>query len=118
MVEALPLTGPLGLPPAKHGVAPAPAAEANGTSSAASAPSSSKPAFRALLEDLERRAQDLARQSRAVDRPAELAGAVDTARASLADVLSLQERLLEAYRQSCQSSSARPGAPPVADAGP
>ena len=56
--------------------------------------------FRLLLERLELRASDLAEETRGVDGPAELGRAVDTARASLEEALSLKDQLLEAYRQA------------------
>lgn len=57
-------------------------------------------AFRALLERLERDAQALERDVARVDDPKALAGAVDKAHASLQDVLSLGDQLLEAYREA------------------
>lgn len=56
------------------------------------------PAFHVLLERLQRQAAELEQASLAADDPARLAGAVDTARASLEEAQSLGERLLEAYR--------------------
>jgi hypothetical protein len=56
------------------------------------------PAFHVLLERLEARAAALEAQSRALDDPRLLAPAVEEARASLEDALSLGEGLLEAYR--------------------
>lgn len=61
---------------------------------------STSPAFRALLEQLEARTRELEESSRTLDSPETLAGAVDTARASLQDAVSLSDRLLEAYRES------------------
>lgn len=61
-------------------------------------PSEQGAAFRALLEKLEGHARGLADASGDVREPAELAGAVDRARASLEDALSLGDQLLEAYR--------------------
>lgn len=57
-------------------------------------------AFRALLERLERDAEALERDVARVEDPAALAGAVDKAHASLQDVLSLGDQLLEAYREA------------------
>lgn len=57
-------------------------------------------AFRVLLERLEERARELSEQSLEVADASGLAGAVDTARASLADAMTLGERLLEAYREA------------------
>jgi hypothetical protein len=62
----------------------------------------SSPAFEVLLEKLEARARELRDDSGNVDNPTELAGAVDRARASLEDALTLSDQLLEAYRQSLQ----------------
>ena len=65
-------------------------------------------AFRALLENLEARAQDLKQQAGEVTQAEDLAGAVDDAGASLADALSLSDRLLEAYREAItQDDSSR-----------
>jgi len=65
--------------------------------------------FRALLERLQARAHDLADESSRVQSPDELGRAVDTARASLKEALSLKDRLLEAYRQNQTQSDAQPG---------
>ena len=62
----------------------------------------SGPAFRALLESLQEKAKSLQHDSQHVDRPEELSQAVDRARASLSDALSLSDRLLEAYREAVQ----------------
>jgi len=62
----------------------------------------SGPAFEVLLEKLEAHARELRDDSGSVESPAELAGAVDRARASLEDALTLSDQLLEAYRQSMQ----------------
>ena len=58
------------------------------------------PAFQVLLDPLEESARELETTRETVDDPTRLAGAVDSARASLADALSLGEELLEAYRQA------------------
>ena len=65
-------------------------------------PAASGPAFEVLLEKLEQRARELRDDSGNVENPAQLAGAVDRARASLEDALTLSDQLLEAYRQSLQ----------------
>ena len=57
-------------------------------------------AFRALLEKLEQNARDVEAASRGVERPADLAAAVEKARSSLEDVLSLQDRLREAIQRA------------------
>lgn len=63
---------------------------------------SSSPTFQALLERLHERATQLEHASQTLDAPELLAGAVDSARASLEDAQSLSDRLLEAYRASRQ----------------
>jgi hypothetical protein len=85
-IPALPTSGPGAL-------APLTSTRAN----RAEAPGSS-PAFEALLERLSARAAELDTKSRELASPADLPGAVDAARASLEDALTLGERLLEAYR--------------------
>lgn len=62
--------------------------------------------FRALLDDLQEKAQKLREDGRAVDGPAELAGAVETAAKSIAGALSLSDQLLEAYRAAQQQEQA------------
>ena len=54
--------------------------------------------FQALLERVEARAKRLATDAAGVEVPEQLAQAMQAARESLDDVLSLKERLLEAYR--------------------
>jgi hypothetical protein len=56
-----------------------------------------RPAFEALLSRLEARATELEEKSKALSGPAELPGAVDTARVSLEEALHLGRELLEAY---------------------
>ena len=63
-------------------------------------------AFRALLDDLQAKAQKLREDGKAVDGPADLAGAVETARESIAGALSLSDQLLEAYRAAQQQEQA------------
>ena len=63
-------------------------------------------AFRALLEKLEQKARVLEEQAHGVDDAVNLAGAVEGAKASLADALSLGEELLETFRQSQQQNPA------------
>lgn len=55
--------------------------------------------FRALLEQLAGSAEKLRESEGSVTDAASLAGAVEDARSTLNDALSLQEQLLEAYRQ-------------------
>lgn len=102
-----PIPGPL--PPPTHG------AIHGAASSAAPArppdrdgPAAGAPAFQALLEDLESRARSLERTSRGELTPDALAGAVDEARVSLETMLSLKDRLLEAWLASRQPEPPAP----------
>ena len=69
---------------------------------AASKPSAKKSegstAFRALLDNLAQKATDLGQASQSVGAPEDLADAVENARKSLEDAMSLGDSLLEAYR--------------------
>ncbi len=56
------------------------------------------PAFQALLERLSASAQELQQRAQGVEKPEQLAGAVDQARQSLDDALALGNRLIEAWR--------------------
>ncbi len=60
------------------------------------------PAFQALLDKLQEKSRVLSKDSENVDKPEELSGAVDRARSTLNDALSLSDKLLEAYRQAAQ----------------
>lgn len=60
-------------------------------------------AFKVLLEKLESQARRLKEVGDTVERPEELAGAVDRARASIDDALSLGDQILEAYRAAVQT---------------
>lgn len=81
-----------------------------GGASGAKASSATNPAagaaFQALIDELEAQARQLAADSQSVAGPTELAAAVDRAHTSLADALSLSERLLEAYRASLHAPDA------------
>ena len=70
------------------------------------------PAFQVLLDRLTARAGELAEKSRSADDPKKLPGAVDAARASLEDAMSLSEKLLEAFRQAQQESAGEPESKP------
>lgn len=84
----------------------APARKAPSTSGA-------NPAFEVLLERLTTRAADLGERSRSVQTPEQVGQAVDAARASLEDALTLGESLLEAYRHARQTGTdSRPDALP------
>lgn len=68
----------------------------------------SGPAFEALFDQLTSRAAELEEKSRRVDGPADLPGALDTARASLEEALQLGQGLLEAYRAAQHTSEVEP----------
>lgn len=68
-------------------------------------------AFQALLEKLQAQAARLGQDSQRIERPAELAQAVEEAQNSLRDVLALEHELLEAFRQA-RGEGAGPGAKP------
>jgi hypothetical protein len=95
MSDPVPTNRPLGGADQTQGVG-----AAHGSSGAKRTDESGGPEFQALLDKIEEGARDLAQQSRAVEKPEELAGAVDSARESLENVLSLKEQLLEAYEQA------------------
>ena len=83
---------------------PAALARVQGTSSThEAAKSEARPTdgatFRALLDKLAGSAERLRESEGAVNDAESLAGAVEDARSTLSDALSLQEQLLEAYRQ-------------------
>ena len=80
---------------------------AGARSSSAAAPEGGAVAFRALIERLEEHARALAAEAQTVERPADLAGAVDKAHASLEDALALKEGLLEAWRAARLRGEAR-----------
>lgn len=63
-------------------------------------------AFQALLDRLQAQARDLRGAGEADMDAVDLAGAVDRAHNSLRDALSLSDQLLEAYRESVQSTRA------------
>jgi hypothetical protein len=69
-----------------------------GARGSAAGQSKSEIEFQALLERVEARAKKLATDAADVQAPEQLAQAMQTARESLDDVLSLKELLLEAYR--------------------
>ena len=67
--------------------------------SSASGASSGGALFQALLDRLADSTQRLEAREESVTDASSLAGAVEDARATLGDALSLKEQLLEAYRQ-------------------
>lgn len=101
-----PLPDPLGLTQPLQRVTPG--AEAPGTPPDRPAAGAE---FQALLERIETRARELARTTDDVHAPDQLAGAVDSARTSLEEVLDLKERLLEAYRQEQRQGGQRQSGP-------
>jgi hypothetical protein len=96
------------------GVGHAPAAggpaRAAGASNCPAAAPASGVGFQALLESLETRARELRAQSAEVTDARSLSGAVDAARISLGDALTLSESLLEAVRQARQQGRQGDGA--------
>lgn len=80
---------PSGVPPTGQPGASSKSTEASRESSAA---------FRALLDSLAEKAASLDEAGQSLGAPEELASAVDDARKSLEDAMSLGDRLLEAYR--------------------
>lgn len=67
-------------------------------------------AFKALLDELEQRAQALEVESAKDLTQDDLAGAVDNARISLNQMLSLKDQLLEAWQASQIEAPRTPGA--------
>ena len=67
-------------------------------------------AFRVLLDDLQEKTRRLKEDGAALSEPADLAGAVDRARVSIDDALSLSDQLLEAYRAAQQQATPPEGA--------
>ena len=78
-----------------------PADEARKTSQAGD--DAGTPAFRVLLDRLSESAQELRQQAAGLSKPEHLAGAVDSARESLNEALSLGDQLLEAWRAEQQT---------------
>lgn len=70
------------------------------------------PAFRALLDKLQAEARDLQRESETVEAAADLSDAVERARSSLGEALTLGDQLLEAYREAKQRGDQPAAAPP------
>lgn len=96
MTNEIPIHGPQKTGPIQPGVG----------SNAKTGPTDGGVAFRALLDELEAKSRDLQAQSKSVESPADLAGAVQGAKASLDDALSIRDRLLEAYREARQQDLA------------
>jgi len=76
------------------------AAPSSPSKAGAARKSGESPAFRVLLDKLQAQARELEEKSQAVDAPEHLAEAVDLARASLDDALSLSDQLLESFREA------------------
>lgn len=66
-------------------------------------------AFQSLLEKLQAQAARLGQDSQRIEKPAELAQAVEEAQSSLRDVLALERELLEAFRQARGESAGAEG---------
>jgi len=96
MVDNSPLNRPSAQGPIRNtgGVQP------SGTPASAPKTRETGPAFHVLLEKLQQQAQSLHEEAEAVDKPEDLSSAVDRARVSLNDALSLSDQLLEAYRET------------------
>ena len=58
------------------------------------------PSFEVLLERLQTHTQELDEKNQQVSDPKRLSGAVEAAKASLDDAVSLGDRLIEAYREA------------------
>ena len=91
-----PFLQPGGVDPTR-GVQPTQPTKSGGSENAQK---SDGPAFRALLEKLQAQAAQLEQTSKSVEGAEDLPGAVDEAKASLEDAVSLSDQLLEAFRQS------------------
>lgn len=100
-MTSTPHLGPGGLDPTRRSDTSGAAGEARAKKDAQEA---AGPAFHALLEELQMKAAELERTSQGADDADLLAGAVDTARSSLEDALSLSDQLLEAYREARQQT--------------
>lgn len=94
MVHPLQIHGPSGAEPNRR-----PSTEGTSGSSESGA------AFRAMLDRLSEQAVQLNAETQSVDDAASLSDAVDHARESLEGALEIQERLLEAFRQTRQQGS-------------
>ncbi len=94
MANQLPIQGPSGAQKSAP-IQPGSAKSAPDAKSAANAV-----AFRALLDDLEVKARELGAKADSVGNPTDLAGAMQGAKSSLDDALSIRDRLLEAFRQA------------------
>ncbi|MFT7484670.1 MAG: hypothetical protein ACI9F9_000514 [Candidatus Paceibacteria bacterium] len=62
------------------------------------------PAFQAMLDQLQAKSKSLSADSASVEKPEDLSGAVNRAKSTLTDALSLSDQLLEAFRQASQGS--------------
>ena len=99
--------------------APRPDATAGAAGSPARSRQAASPeagvAFKALLERLEAHTRELEVRGQAIEDADGLAGALDTARASLEDAVSLGDRLLEAYRERLLQQGAEQEQAPQTD---
>jgi len=90
--------------PGSNPLRPVDGAQAQPSSKATDAKSKDNPAFRILLEKLQSQARELEEKSNTLEAPEHLAEAVDIARASLDDALSLSDQLLESFRSAEQAT--------------
>lgn len=77
------------------------------------APASGGAAFQALLEKLQAQASRLGEEAERIERPADLADALEHATSSLRDALALEQQLVEAYRQALRSAGSAPATDPT-----
>lgn len=102
MVDNSPINRPLGNSPAQPVGPLGPGSNAPGEK----VQGKGGPAFQALLDKLQAKSRSLSQDSEKLEKPEQLSGAVDRARSTLNDALSLSDQLLEAYRQAAQGKDA------------
>jgi hypothetical protein len=93
-----------------------PAASARATSQVAAKPTGG-PAFQALLAKLQTKASDLRSSSGDIGDSAQLRGAMEQARTTLLDALSLGDQVLEAFRGTQLATEAKADGAEVAPSG-
>ena len=105
-----------GIPTGGSPIQSAQAAEvARNSKRASESQQSDSPAFRVLLDRLQEQAAKIESESRTLENPEALAEAVDIARTSLDDALSLSDKLLEAFREAQHHSPASESPEPEAE---
>lgn len=105
----LPIRGPQG-PQSPRDASETARSKAAGAARGAQAGGEARPAFKALLDRLEQKARELEDRAAHVDGAPDLAGAMQGAKSSLEDALTLGQELLESLMQSRQQSAAPPDA--------